>query len=354
MKHLARLLVIVPVVLVTTLAANLAVTGQPQQAAAIGTRIPGTNRTVHQLRMEVIVKTSNSAYWQIVFAAAKQAAAQFGVQSLGYVGGPSEADINAEISLIEDAIAKHPDFLVIAPTSATALNSAITKAYNAGIKVIIIDSSVTTNSYQSFLATNNVLGGCLAAQGLARAIKAKTGSDTGQVAYATFVSGAGSLAQRDQGFRQCLAHYPGLHIVSHKYAAGDPNVAGHAFTIAATTLTAFPHLVGYWGDNLQTLQGAEKAFQTNHINHNKVSLVGYDNTAQEVTALRNHTLDGTILQDPYMMGYGGVAYGIVAAAGINTPKFLNTGVHFATPANVSSPIIQALLNPMTQRGLGFK
>jgi ribose transport system substrate-binding protein len=354
MKQLARLLVIVAVVLVMTLAANLGITGQTNQAGAAVTRIPGTNRTIHQLRMEVIVKTTNSAYWQLVFGAAKHAAQQFGVQSLGYVGGPSEADINAEISLIEDAIAKKPDFLVIAPTSATALNPAITRAYNAGIKVILIDSSATTNSYQSFLATNNVAGGCLAANTLAKAIKKKTGSDTGQVAYATFVSGAGSLAQRDQGFTQCLAKYPGLKIVSHKYASGDPNISGHAFTIAATTLTAFPKLVGYWGDNLQTLQGAEKAFQTNHINHNKVSLVGYDNTAQEVTALKNHTLDGTILQDPYQMGYGGVAYGIIAAAGLNTPKFLNTGVHVATPANVNSPIIQALLNPMTQRGLGFK
>lgn len=355
MKHLARLLVIIPVVVATTLAANIGLSGQPNPASATGTRIPGTSlRTVHQLRMEVIVKTTNSAYWQIVFAAAKQAAAQFGVQSLGYVGGPSEADINAEISLIEDAIVKKPDFLVIAPTSATALNPAITKAYNAGIKVILIDSSATTNNYQSFLATDNVLGGCLAARALAAAIKKKTGSDTGQVAYATFVSGAGSLAQRDSGFVRCIHAYPGLKIVSHKDAAGDPNVSGKALTIAATTLTAFPKLVGYWGDNLQTLQGAEKAFQENHINHNKVSLGGYDNTAQEVTALRSHTLDFTIIQDPYQMGYGGVAYGIVASAGLNTPKFLDTGVVVATPANVNSPKVQAVLNPLTKRGLGFK
>jgi ribose transport system substrate-binding protein len=304
--------------------------------------------------MEVIVKTSNSPYWQIVFAAAKQAARQFGVQSLGYVGGPSEADINAEITLIEDAIAKHPDFLVIAPTSATALNPAITKAYNAGIKVILVDSSATTNNYDAFLATDNVLGGCLAAQTLAKAVKAKTGAASGQVAYATFVSGAGSLSQRDQGFRQCLKAFPGLQIVAHKDAAGDPNVGGKPLSIAADTLTAFPKLVGYWGDNLNTLQGAEKAFQERGVNMKKVSLVGYDNTAQEITALQTGKLDGTIIQDPYQMGYGGVAYGIVAAAGLNVPKFVNTGVHAATPANVSSAIIQGLLDPLHKRGLGFK
>jgi ribose transport system substrate-binding protein len=304
--------------------------------------------------MEVIVKTVNSSYWQTVFLGAKKAASQFGVQSLGYVGGPSEADINAEITLVENAIAKHPDFLVIASTSATALNPVISKAYAAGIKVIMIDSAVTTSNYNSFLATNNVLGGCLAAQTLAAAIKAKTGAAKGQVAYATFVSGAGSLQQRDQGFLQCIKKYPGIQIVAHKDAAGDPNIAGKSLSIAADTLTAFPHLVGYWGDNLQTLQGAEKAFQERGVNHKKVSLVGFDNTAQEVTALKNHTLDGTIIQDPYQMGYGGVAYGILAAAGLNVPKFVNTGVHAATPTNVNSQLIQALLNPNTERGLGFK
>jgi ribose transport system substrate-binding protein len=304
--------------------------------------------------MEVIVKTSNSSYWQTVFNGARKAAQQFGVQSLGYVGGPSEADINAEINLVENAIAKKPDFLVIASTSATALNPVIAKAYNAGIKVIMIDSSVTTNKYNSFLATNNVLGGCLAAQTLAKAIAAKTGKAKGQVAYATFVSGAGSLQQRDQGFKSCIKRYPGIKIVAHKDAGGDPNIAGKSLSVAADTLTAFPKLVGYWGDNLQTLEGAEKAFQEKGVNMSKVSLVGFDNTAMEVTALKNHKLDGTIIQDPYQMGYGGVAYGILAAAGINIPKFVNTGVHAATPANVNSTLIQALLNPDTQRGLGFK
>jgi ribose transport system substrate-binding protein len=335
------------------LASSFAFSSQVRPAAAQNVARPHAARTIHALRMEVIVKTVNSPYWQIVFAAARKAARQFGVQSLGYVGGPSEADINAEITLVEDAIAKHPDFLVIAPTSATALNPVITKAFRAGIKVIIIDSSTTTPNITSFLATDNHLGGCLAAQALARDIKAKTGAAKGQVAYSTFQSGAGSLTARDAGFVQCIHAFPGIQIVAHKDAGGDPNPGGKPLSIAADTLTAFPKLVGYWGDNLQTLQGAEKAFQERHVNHAKVSLVGYDNTAQEVTALRNHTLDGTILQDPYQMGYGGVGYGILAAAGLNTPKFDNTGVTVATPKNVNSPLIQGLLNPVAKRQIGF-
>jgi ribose transport system substrate-binding protein len=352
LTHLTRRILVVPVILGTVLASSATLSLGSHVSAA--TPRAHAAKTIHQLRMEVVVKTSNSPYWQTVILGAKKAAAQLGIQSLGYVGGPSEADITAEINLIEDAIAKKPDFLVIASTSATALNPVIAKASAAGIKVIMIDSAVTTTKYNSFLATDNVLGGCLAARTLAAAIKAKTGAASGQIAYATFVSGAGSLQQRDQGFTTCIKKFPGLKIVAHKTADGDPNVAGKSLSVAADTLTAFPKLVGYWGDNLQTLQGAEKAFQERKVNHKKVSLVGFDNTAQEVTALKNHTLDGTIIQDPYQMGYGGVAYGVLAAAGLNIPKFVNTGVNAATPANVNSPLIKALLNPNTQRGLGFK
>lgn len=353
MKRSVHKLLVVFVILGTVLSSSLALSAG-SRVLARGARVTHAAKTIHQVRMEVIVKTVNSPYWQTVFIGARKAAAQFGLQSLGYVGGPSEQDINAEITLIENAIAKHPDFLVIAPTNATALSPAIAKAYAAGIKVIIIDSSVTTKSYNSFLATNNELGGCLAAQTLAKAIKAKTGAARGQVAYATFVSGAGSLQARDHGFLRCIRAYPGLHIVAHKNASGNPNIAGPALSIAADTLTAFPKLVGYWGDNLQTMQGAEKAFQERGVNHNKVSLVGFDNTATDVAALKNHTLDGTIIQDPYQMGYGGVGYGVLAAAGLNVPSYVNTGVYVATPANVNSTLIQAVLNPNTQRGLGFK
>ncbi|HEX6506054.1 MAG TPA: substrate-binding domain-containing protein [Chloroflexota bacterium] len=352
MAHHVRRILVIFVALATIVAAVAVSAGTRPVSAQHATRVHSA-RAVHALRMEVIVKTSNSPYWQLVFAAARHAAQQFGITSLGYVGGPSEADINAEITLIENAIAKHPDFLVIAPTNATALDPAITKAYNAGIKVIIIDSSATTPNFQSFLGTDNQVGGCLAAQTLARAIKKKTGRAAGQIAYATFQSGAGSLTARDAGFTRCIAAYPNIHIVAHKDAGGDPNVGGKPLSIAADTLTAFPKLVGYWGDNLNTLQGAEKAFQERRVNMNKVSLVGYDNTAQEVTALRQHKLDGTVLQDPYQMGYGGVAYGVIASAGLNVPRFLNTGAHVATPANVNSPIIQGLLDPLHKRGLGF-
>jgi len=248
-------------------------------------------------------------------------------------------------------LAKRPDFIVLAPTSATALDATIDTVHKAGVKVILIDSAANTDSYETFLATDNHAGGLLAAATLAGAIKKKTGAAAGQVAYSTFLSGVGSLGLRDRGFLEGLKSYPGLELVAHKDAGGDQSVK--PIGIVADTLTRFPKLVGYFADSLITLQGAVTAFRENHVDPSRVSLVGFDPTPQLVQLLKERKIDGIILQDNYQMGYGGVAYGVLAAAGLKTPKFIDTGVTAATPDNVDSPDIQGLLNPRTLHRVGL-
>ncbi len=328
-------------------ASGLGLSGLTEVAQAMG-------KNLGSLRFECIVKTINSPYWTIVLAAAKKAAKDLGVQGLSFTGGPSEADINAEVNLLEDAIAKKVDFIVCAPTDKTALNATIDKAYNSGVKVILIDSAVTTKNYHAFLTTDNIAGGMACADALAASIKAKTGSASGQIAYATFQSNVGSLSARDAGFLQGIAKYPGLKIVAHKDAGGDPSYVKEA-SIAADTITAFPHLVGYWGDNLQCVEGAAKAFAEKGVSQKKVSLGGFDSDPNLISYLKSGRVDFLLLQNPYMMGYGGVCYGILAALGVQVPYFLNTGDTVATTANVNTAQIEGLLAPLGTPGehLGF-
>jgi len=313
---------------------------------------PPSKSVLGGVRFVFIVKTVNSDYWQTCLAGGRAAAAQFGLQALQFTGADSESNIQRQIELVEDALAKRPDFLVLAPTSATALDATIDTVHKAGVKVILVDSAANTDTYDSFLATDNHAGGLLAATTLAEAIRKKTGAAAGQVGYSTFLSGVGSLSLRDRGFVEGLKAYPGIQIVAHKDAGGDQSVK--PIGIVADTLTRFPKLVGYFADSLITLQGAVTAFRENHVDSSKVSLVGFDPTPQLVQLLRNRTIDGIILQDNYQMGYGGVAYGVLASAGLQVPKFINTGVTAATPDNVDSPNIQGLLNPKTQHSIGLR
>jgi ribose transport system substrate-binding protein len=310
--------------------------------------------------MEVIVKANTIGYFQTILAGARKAAAQFGVQSLGFTGANAEYNVAGQIRLLEDAIARHPDFIVLAPTAIGALNAPVVQAHRVGIKVIIVDSPLLTpddrpadtNDYQTYLATDYYKGACNAANALAAAIRAKTGKTAGQVAYTTLDSVPNpQLVASRKGFTDCIAHYPAIHIVRHLDAGGDLTKTE---SVAASILATFPALVGFYADSTFTLQGAARAFAQRKVDHGKVSLVGMQGYDLAGRDLKAHKLDGVILQDPFAMGYGGVIYGILAAAGLNVPTFVDSGTVLATPANVSSPFIQGLLtNSNQQPGIGF-
>ena len=131
--------------------------GWPRPVAASHSTRSTAERTVRSLRMEIIVKSTNPAkdsYSQVIIAGAKRAAAQFGVQSLGITGANADGDVAGQIRLMQDAIARHPDFIVLAPTN-SLLAPLITRACRAGIKTIIIDSPPNTSNYQTYVAADD-------------------------------------------------------------------------------------------------------------------------------------------------------------------------------------------------------
>jgi len=316
------------------LAAFMAGSGMAQNAAPVSS-----------LEIPVIVKATNSQYWQYVFAGAKAAAKDLGIK-VQTLGAAAESDVAQQISILEDAVTKNPPAIVIAPTAFDPLAGPIEKATKAGIPVIVIDSSVNTNSYASFLSTDNEAAGRLAADRLASAIKAKTGSEAGQVAYLTALPNVGSLTARDKGFNEEMASkYPNIKIVDHRFGNNDP---AKALSNASDILTKYPDLVGIFADNNMMGDGAGRAVQENQL-QGKVSVVAFDTDDQEISFLKSGVIDALIVQDPYMMGYAGVWYAAAAHFGAHLPKNLDTGVSAVTKDNLDKQPAVGLLDASKRR-----
>ena len=136
----------------------------------------------------IIVKDTTSFYWQIVLAGARKAGKDLGV-NVPELGAQAETDVNGQISILENAVASNPAAIVIAPTESKALGKPIDEAA-AKVKVIGIDSGADSKAFTSFLTTDNVQGGRVAADGLAAAIgEANGGKIEGNVALITGTSG---------------------------------------------------------------------------------------------------------------------------------------------------------------------
>ena len=288
----------------------------------------------------IIVKDTTSFYWQIVLAGARAAGKDLGVK-VPELGAQSEADINGQISILENAVSGSPAAIVISPTEFKGLGAPITEAAKS-VPIIGIDSGADSDAFTSFLTTDNTQGGRVAADGLAEAIKAKTGAIKGDVAIITSLPGAGSLEQRREGFLdQIKTTSPDLKVIADKYADGQ---AATGLNITTDLLTANPNLVGIFASNLIMAQGAGQAIAENNVK-DKVALIGFDSDEKLVGFLSEGVISALVVQDPYRMGYDGIKTALAASKKEAVEKNVDTGANLITTANMNEPRAQELLNP---------
>src|ERR1700693_785562 len=127
----------------------------------------------------IIVKDTTSNFWQIVLAGARKAGQDLNV-NVPELGAQSESDINGQISILENAVSGNPAAIVMSPTQFAALGKPIDEAAKK-VKIIGIDSAADSKAFVSFLTTDNVQGGRIAADGLGEGVAAKYGKAEGQV-----------------------------------------------------------------------------------------------------------------------------------------------------------------------------
>jgi ribose transport system substrate-binding protein len=214
----------------------------------------------------------------------------------------------------------------------------VQEAVKKGIPVVMIDSGINdTTTPVCYIATDNVKGGQVAADTLAKAIGEK-----GNVALLSMVKGAASSDQRDQGFKEGLKKYPNIHLVATQYTANKVDTAVDQTT---NILTAHPDLVGIFSTSEPNGVGAANALKQRKLN-GKVTLVAFDSSKEEVAALEDGTILALMVQDPYQMGYKGVktVEKAIKKEAI-TEKTLDSGLKVVTKQNMTDPEILKLLPP---------
>jgi ribose transport system substrate-binding protein len=288
----------------------------------------------------IIVKDTTSFFWQIVLAGARKAGKELSV-SVPELGAQSESDINGQISILENAVSGKPAAIVIAPTQFQALGQPIDEAAKK-VKIIGIDSAADSKAFTSFLTTDNVQAGRVAADALAAAMTAKYGKPEGDVALITSIPGVGSLEQRAKGFKEQLAaKYPGLKLVADKYADG---MATTGLNIMTDLITANPNLRGVFTSNLIMAQGAGQAIAENKL-EDKIMLIGFDSDDKTVKLLADGVIKALVVQDPFRMGYDGVKTAFAASKGEKVAKDVDTGANVITKENMNTERSKELLTP---------
>lgn len=285
----------------------------------------------------VIVKTTNSTFWQNVNKGAAAGMKEVNGHTMTFSGPASESAIADQVNLVENAVNRKVAGIVLAPSDPDALVPAIKKAWEARIPVVLIDSQVSDSGqkyYQSFLTTDNRAAGELCAKELI----AKVGT-TGKVAIMSYVAGAGSEVGRVGAFTAYLKANSKLQIVGPFYSQSQMATALNQTT---DVLAAHKDLKGIFGANEPTAVGMGRALvQSGRAG--KVVAIGFDGNQDLQKFVADGTLAGIAVQGSYQMGLLGVKTVNDILQKKPVPKFRDTGVVWVTQGNLKSPEAQAVL-----------
>jgi len=125
-------------------------------------------------RIAVIPKGTTHEFWKSVHAGAAQAAKEDGNVEIFWKGPLQENDTEGQVNVVQDFITKKVDGIVLAPLDSQALVASVKDAQQHGIPTVIFDSALSDESIiVSYVATDNYVGGAMAARRLAAVLDNK-------------------------------------------------------------------------------------------------------------------------------------------------------------------------------------
>lgn len=291
----------------------------------------------------VIPKGTTHEFWKSIHAGADKAASEYTAQGTNveiiWKGPLREDEREGQIQVVEGFISQGISGIVLAPLDDRALTRPVEEAKRANIPTVIIDSGLQSDQIVSFVATDNLKGGTLAADRLGELMSGK-----GKILMLRYQEGSASTEQREAGFMQEMkAKFPGIEVVSSNQFAGPTRDTAKA--ASENLLNRFGNDVqGIFTPNESSTTGMLLALQDMKL-AGKVMFVGFDSSPSFVEAMRNKQMHGTVLQSPFNMGYLGVKTMVDSLLGKPVEKRIDTGVALVTPDNLDDPKIRELLQP---------
>lgn len=298
--------------------------------------------TAKSLTIALIPGLTTDAFYITMHRGADTAAKALG-DTLLFQGAP-EFNPVVQVPVLDAVIARHPDAILIAPTDKVQLIQPLKKAADAGIKVITVDTFIGTGKYQtgtgdadfplSYVASDNILGGRIAARALAKA----TG-DKGKVYVSNVKPGISTTDQREQGFKEEMKNHPGITVLQTEFNDDDANKAASQFQ---SVLARNPDLAGVFGANLFSALGAANGVKQAGA-QGRVKVAAFDAPKSIVAQLKSGLVDIAIAQHPAEIGYFGVVCAHAALTGQSIPTAIGTGFTVMTKDNIDDPNVSKYL-----------
>jgi len=271
-------------------------------------------------------------YWQTAAAGFKHAGDAYKVTT--QVVGPDGYDPQAEKAEFEKAVAAKPAGILVSVADAGLLAPEIDSAVSAGIPVVTVDSDAPDSHRLFFIGTNNLEAGRIGA----RRVIEKLGG-TGTVVFFT-LAGQPNMEERLKGFKDIFESRPNIKIGDVIDVKGDVHTAFDK-TQELVLLTG-PKKVDAFVC-LDSTSGKMVSDALKRTNTTDRLLVVWDVSQDTLDGIKAGTIDSTVTQKPYVMGYFGlqaVDQAFHSPSKGLYPAFVDTGTSLVERHNVDQYSVQ--------------
>ncbi|MFF2655515.1 substrate-binding domain-containing protein [Streptomyces sp. NPDC058045] len=204
----------------------------------------------------------------------------------------ARGDSATQVNQIQDFISRGVSTIIYIPAGATAAAVPVKAAERAKIPVITVDRNPAGAPGKSFIASDSVA----ASRQLGEWVVKKKGGK-GKLAVLQGQIGTTPQVDRQKGFTQALKTAPGIKVVSQQPADWAQD---KAYTVAQDMLQANPGIDIMWGQADAMALGAARAAKS--AGGPKRLIVGFDGDIAGMKAVRNGTIDATMVQQTQKMG----------------------------------------------------
>jgi ribose transport system substrate-binding protein len=280
----------------------------------------------------LVLKTLNSPFFIEMQRGAQAEADKQGV-NLVVQAAEREVDVDKQMQIIENLIQTRVGALAITPSGSREIVTAIAKANQAGIPVVIVDTRVDPEAakeggirIESFVGSDNYEGGKVAGQHL---VEISGGKAT--VAILEGIPGHETSDSRMRGFKDAIKASPGIKVVASQTANWERD---QGFNVFQNMLQAHPGIDTLFACNDMMALGAVEAIQAAGKT-GKVRVIGFDAVDDARKAMVAGTMVASVAQFPGDMGRLAVESAVQLVRGQKPPPDQQVRIELVTKTNAA-------------------
>lgn len=259
-----------------------------------------------QEKIYVILKNYHGDYWKKVIQGVTKAAEQ--IDEAVYLGGiDNETDVSGQISLIEKAQQQGADGILLAPANSNALVESCQKIKDQNISLVLIDSSINSDAYDTCYMTGNMEAGQIAAREMLSMLSEQGNTDKDSLEVGILLSSDSSQAMvnRVSGFLEYWAKYaPEKWTINQDIRLNGGDME-NAQADVSELLRNNRQIKGLYGCNNTSTKGIAAFLM--RADRKDIVMAGFDLAEETASLIRDPDYHGiTLLQKQEQMAYKGM------------------------------------------------